>query len=54
MKRRTPLLLSLLLTLNLQATTMTELFDALKNNPSIRLDELSIKSAKVGHDLVSS
>ena len=40
--------------IGLQATTLTELFNALKKNPSIKLDDLSVKSVQIAQDLVTA
>ena len=54
MKLPQTLLLSASLALSLHATTITELFDALKHNPTVKLDELAIKSAQIGRDTVAA
>jgi outer membrane protein TolC len=48
------ILLSASLTLSLHAVTIGELFEALKENPALKLDELQIKSAQIGRDSIKA
>ncbi len=48
------LLLSALLAMSLHAASITELFDALAHNPSVRLDALSVANAKIAQDMATA
>ncbi len=48
------LILLSLACMGLQATTLSELFTALKQNPTTTLDNLSVKNAQIGEDLVTA
>ncbi len=48
------LILLSLACIGLQATTLSQLFDALKHNPTTTLDNLSVKNAQIGEDLVTA
>ena len=48
------LILLSLACIGLQATTLSQLFTALKHNPTTTLDNLTVKSADIGQDLVTA
>jgi len=51
---RNLILLLTLFSINIEATTITELFDAIKQQPSAKVDELSAKMGELGVEKVNS
>ena len=51
---RNLLLLLTLFTINIEATTITELFNAIKRQPTTKVDELSAKMGELGVEKVNS
>ncbi len=54
MKKYFIILIFFIFTINLDATTMQELFKALKKNPTVRLDEISVNKSKLNEEKVNS